>query len=111
MQAMIAGKGHKGVRYATKDNLEAVVNELIEGDDECERTAARMVKVMAPMIEEVVTSGDIKQLSGFVRGMANIAASLLLSMPPEMRAGICNALLADLERVTKLARPDGADHD
>lgn len=91
--------------YFDEKTLDAGLTRLIEGDSETERTAARMMKAVKPLLEEVVTSGDIQKLSGAIRGFASIASSLVLSLPPHMREGIRSAIRQDLERGFSFEHP------
>lgn len=93
------------VHVFDEKHIDAGLNRWIEGDSETERIAARMLKAMKPLLEEVVTSGDMLKLSGAVRGFSSIAASLILSMPPHMREGIRTALRKDLEAAFAIEHP------
>jgi hypothetical protein len=99
-------KGHKGVVYANKDNIDAKMNRLIEGDNECDRMSARMLKAQVPLMREIIESEDLSKLSGFVRGISNIIVSMIISLPSDMREAVHACILADIERAMKIKLPD-----
>lgn len=101
------GKGYRDVKYASGEGIPKMLNESIEGNSETERMAARMLKVMVPLLEEIIFSGDLKKVSGFIRGTANIVATFIISMPPDMRQGLGEKILDDIERALSIAKRPG----
>jgi len=98
--------------FATRETFDAVMNRFVEGTSETERTAARMLKAQKDLMIEILESRDLAMLAGFVQGICQIAGSMILSLPPEMRNGLRNALLSHLaEKLSELRHPDEKDDD
>jgi hypothetical protein len=91
------------VSYTDSDHLDADVNRLIEGSNTTERIAARMLKSMVPILKEILESRDLACISGFIRGLSMIAASLVVSLPEHMREGIAEAIRRELDRCLDVA--------
>ena len=105
---MAKNKGYKEAILVDKDKIDAKLTELIEGDNETERISARMMKSLTPLLTEIVNGDDPRKISGFVRGMASISISVLISLPPFMRERVYTALLQDLERSYDVVKKDTA---
>jgi hypothetical protein len=98
--------------YSDANHIEADMNRLIEGSSETERTAARMLKTMVPLLMEIVGSGHLPTISGFIRGLCQIAASVVISLPPFMREAVSDILLREMKRSLDIAQkgpPKGID--
>jgi hypothetical protein len=94
----------KDIIYTDIDHVEADTNRLIESGSTTERTAARMLKIMAPILKEIIKSGDIACLAGFVRGISQIVAGMVISLPTkEMREGLAEAIRQELEHGLNIA--------
>jgi len=92
-----------GVQYTDREHVDADLTRWIEGSNECEQIAARMLKAQVPLLKEIIESGNLAYISGFVRGVSNIAAAMVISLPPFMREGIAESLKSDLNRALNIA--------
>src|SRR5262245_37439614 len=91
------------VSYTDNEHIDADLTRWIEGSNECEQMSARMLKAQVPLLREILDSGNVSYISGFVRGVSNIVAAMIISLPPHMRAGVARSIQADLERVIDIA--------
>jgi hypothetical protein len=89
--------------YTDRNHLEADTVRLIETGSEAEQMAARMLRMMSPLLLEILTSGKLSYVAGFARGMAQIVASLVLSLPPFMRDGVADILRREIDQALDLA--------
>lgn len=103
LQAQEAEQMSKVV-YTDAEHIDADVNRLIEGSSETERTAARMLKVMVPLLKEIITSGRLTSVTGFIRGLCQIAASVVVSLPPFMREAVSDILLREMKESLDIAQ-------
>ena len=90
-------------KWTDAEHVDSDLIRLIETGNTTEQISARMLKTMVPMIKEVLESGDLSNLSGFVNGLCQIAASVVISLPPHMRQGIADILKHHLEQAMDLA--------
>jgi hypothetical protein len=90
--------------YTDKDHVTADMNRLIEGGSETERTAARVLKMMMPLLSEVLLSHNLAKLAGLVRGLAMVVSSIIISLPENMRQPMAEAIMRDLEKALDLAK-------
>lgn len=101
-------KGYAGIQFMRGDEVDTKLVGIIESGNETERTAARMLKAMAPLMREILASGDVGMLSGFVRGLSSMAATMVFSLPPNgPREAVRRNILSDIERaLTVIKHPD-----
>src|SRR5215467_7300567 len=98
------------VFYTTRENMNADINRLIEGSNEVERIAARMLKMMVPIITEVLESGDLSKLAGYVQGVSQLCASLLISVPDFMRPALSKIFKEQIEKAIEAAAKGPPEH-
>jgi hypothetical protein len=91
------------ISYTNSEHVEADITRWIETGNECEVMAARMLKAQLPLLIEILHSRNLSYVSGFVRGISNIAAAMVVSLPPEMREGVASCIKADLDRAFAIA--------
>jgi hypothetical protein len=91
------------VIYTDTDHINIDMNRLIEGNNTTERIAARMLKIMVPILKEILESRDLACISGLVRGLSMIGSSLVVSLPERMREGVAEAMKRELERGLDIA--------
>lgn len=101
----------KTVYFKDRATLDRNLTAIIEGDSEIERTAARTLKMLSPLMAEIVDNRDIRQLTGFIRGISSIIVSMHLSLPLSMREGYRDIILRDIERALKIPFPTEADNE
>lgn len=90
-------------KYIDGENPDADLTRLIESGTTVEAISARMLKAQLPLIREVLSSGDLQYISGFVRGVSDIVAALIISLPPFMRDGVARSVRSDLEHAIEIA--------
>lgn len=90
------------VEYINGDRPDDLTR-FIETGDTVEVISARMLKAQLPLLKEIIASRDLHYLSGFVRGVSNIVAAMIVSLPPEMREGVADSVRRDLERAIEIA--------
>ena len=90
--------------YTDAARVDADTTRMIEAGTTTERTAARMLKATTPILKEIVFSGELAQVAGFVRGVGQIIGSVVISLPPAMREGIGNAIRSEVEHALEIAR-------
>ena len=91
------------IKYTDRDHVEADMVRMIETGSETEQIAARMMRSMWPLLVEILESEKLSYLSGFARGSAQVAASLVISLPPHMRNGMADTLREEIDQALKLA--------
>jgi hypothetical protein len=91
------------VKYTDRDHIESDLVRMIETGSDAERIAARMLRMQAPLLVEILQSHKLSYLAGFARGMAQVAASLVVSLPPEMREGMVRVLRREIDEALELA--------
>jgi hypothetical protein len=90
------------IEYLSGDT-DAGLTRWIETGTPTEAIAARMLKAQLPLIKEILSSGDLAYMSGFVRGVADIVAAMIISLPAFMREGVAQSVRSDLERAIEIA--------
>jgi hypothetical protein len=91
------------IKYTDREHIEADTVRMIETGNECEQVAARMLRMMTPLLTEIITSSKLSYLAGFARGSAQIVASLVISLPPHMRDGVADILRREIDQALDLA--------
>ena len=89
--------------YTDRDHVEADMVRMIETGSECEQMAARILRTMAPLLIEILTSSNLAYLGGFARGSAQVVASLVISLPDHMRQGMADVLRREIENALDVA--------
>jgi hypothetical protein len=93
----------KNVVYTDPERIDADITRWIETGNTTEVIAARMLKAQVPLLKEIIESRNLSYITGFVRGISNIIAAIIISLPPDMRQGVYDAIQRDLNRIIEVA--------
>jgi len=91
------------IKYTDREHIEADTVRMIETGSEAEQVAARMLRSMTPLLLEILTSSNLAYLAGFARGTAQVVASLVMSLPSDMRDGMADVLRREIDQALDLA--------
>jgi hypothetical protein len=91
------------IEYLNGDHVDGDLTRWIESGTATEAIAARMLKAQLPLLKEIVASGDLDYITGFVRGISDIVAAVIVSLPAFMREAVAKEVRSDLERAIEIA--------
>jgi len=91
-------------KFTDIEHFDADMTKYIESGNTTEAIAARMLRAQKPIIQEILLSGDFSYLSGFVRGVSNIVATMIISLPPGLSDYIGEIIKQDVARAIEIAK-------
>src|SRR5262245_15782902 len=103
-------RNHRGERpmkqviFSDETHIEADINERIECGTDTERIAARCLKAMCPLLKEIIDARELTGLSGFIMGISQVCASMVASLPDDMRDEFSMGLAREIEKGLVIAK-------